>query len=876
MKNQDEIKPPRWAEKFLCWYCRPELLEDLQGDLNEYFYRNIKTKGAKKAKWVYILDVFKFLRSYTIRKPKILNLFIQWVMIGSYIKTSSRSIVRNKLFSGINIIGLAISMSVGLLMIGLLSDMLAYDTFHEKRDRIYRVTSRYQFLDRVDNTPYASTSLRTGKAIQESVPGVEHIVILRRGFDGDAKVGDKIVPMNALWANESFFNVFTFTMLQGDPATALKEPFSVVLTETAAGKIFGTEPALGRAIIFYKDREYVVTGIMKDPPRFSHLQFEAITSIITREITEKENKRETQWDNMWSNYVYLLLPENADLATLQSNLTALAAKEDLTVKNTKISLSLQPMKSIALGEDMNNSLGSVMDKNVVWIVGLLSFVVMLSACFNYTNLSIARALRRSREVGIRKVIGALKNHVLGQFVVEAVIIALLALVFSFGLFMLIKPYFLSINPKLQKMLALDLSPAIILYFVLLAVAMGVAAGFFPALFFSRINAVKVLKDASSVKMFRNLTMRKSLIVAQYTISLMFIATTIIGFKQYKYFLSFDLGFSTENILNIEMQENEADLLVKQLEEMPEVKAISKSTMVTSVGSLYGTRMKYLDPADSSGVNYNKVDENYIPLHGHRLLAGRNFNFKPKDAEENEVIVNEQVLKRFNIANQDPQKALGEVVTIDQKKMQIIGVMKDYHYGKADNKISEVVFRYVGKDAEYVNAKVISTDWPATLAKIEQAWKKIDQVHPLEARFYKEEIERAYGEFSAMVKIVGFLAFLAICIASMGLLGMVVFTTETRVKEISIRKVLGATEFRLIYLLSKGFLFLLAIAAAMALPATYYFFEQVVLADMANRAPITVMDLLGSSLIVMAIAFLMIGTQTLKVARSNPAEILKSE
>jgi ABC-type antimicrobial peptide transport system permease subunit len=882
MRESKDILPPVWATRLLSWYCKPELLEDLQGDLNEYFERNVKSKGSRRARLIYIIDVLKFLRLYTLRKPEFFNLFIQWIMIGSYIKTSGRSLVRNKLFSTINIVGLAISMSVGLLLIGLLSDLFSYDQFHEKRDRIYRVISGYEYLGKADNTFYGSTSLRTGKAIQESIPGVEEIAILRRGFGGDVKTINKTVPLEGLWANESFFDIFTFPMLAGDPSTALKNPFSIVLTEKSAKKLFGETDPIGKTIIPFKDKEFVVTGVIKDVPLFSHMKFDMLGSISTREITEKENKQEMQWDNMWMGYVYLLLPANADLKTLQANLTKLASKEDETVKNTKIKLSLQALPDIALGEDLNNSIGPVMDGKTVWIVGVLSLIVILSACFNYTNLSIARSLRRSREVGIRKVIGALNSHVLGQFMVEAVIISLLALALSFVLFILLRPSFLSINPKLQDMALLNLSPKVVVYFILLAVGVGMAAGLFPALFFARINAVQVLKDVSTLRMFRNVNMRKALIVAQYTISLMFIATTTIGYKQYKHYLSFDLGFNTENILNIQLQGNKADLLLKDLNEMPEVKGLSKSTMVTSVGSYYGTLMKYINPQDSIGVYFNKIDENYLPLHGHKLLAGRNFAAKAGKVEETEVIVSEDALKYFNIAGNDPVKALGEMVTIDGKKMEIIAVMKNFHYGKADNnnqdtnRAMRVVFRYSNDDAEYVNVKIISTDWAATLATIDKVWRKIDDVHPLDAKFYDEEIERSYGEYSALIKILGFLAFLAICISSMGLLGMVVFTTETRLKEISIRKVLGASELRLIYLLSKGFLFLLAIAAIIAIPATYLFFDKIVLVDFANSVPINITELLSGVLIVMAIAFILLGSQTLKVARTNPAEVLKNE
>lgn len=313
--------------------------------------------------------------------------------------------------------------------------------------------------------------------------------------------------------------------------------------------------------------------------------------------------------------------------------------------------------------------------------------------------------------------------------------------------------------------------------------------------------------------------------------------------------------------------------------MPEVKGISQSLIVTSVGNYWGTSMKYAaNPEDSASVNFNTVDENYLPLHNHRLLAGRNFLPKADSVVESEVIVNQFVLKRFNIGEQNPAKAIDETVRIDGKDMRIVGVMKDFMYGKANDKQKEraVVFRYSPEQARLLNVKIQSTDLVATRAKIEAIWKKLDQVHPFEAKFYDDQLEEAFEELKATVKVAGFLAFLAICISSMGLLGMVVFTTETRLKEISIRKVMGASEGKLLYLLGKGFVVLLAIAAAIALPITIIFFETVAYPNIGNHAPMDIPGMLLGVGAIMVIALIMIGAQSIKVAHTNPAEVLKNE
>ena len=875
--KQEDIHPPRWAERLLSWYCRPELLEDLQGDLNEYFDRNVKWKSSRQAKLIYIIDVFKFFRPYTIRKPEFVNLLINWIMLGSYVKTSGRNIVRNKLFSSINIIGLSVSMAVGLLMIGLLSDISSYDKFNANHSRIYRVLSMYEYLGKKDGNFMATTSLKAALTIKETFSQPEQVVAFHRGFDGDLKVGDKAIPLNGYWTSESLFKVFSFELLKGDPNTALKNPFSIVLPEKSAKKLFGDQEALGKTVIYNNDKEYTITGIMKDAPKFSHIQFDMLASLSTLTVISKD-KGDLAWDNIWGTWVYLLLPPDADLKNLKRSFDQLSAKEDSTVKNTHIELALQPMDKIMMGQDLGNQIGPVLGKSAPWIFGGLAFVVVLSACFNYTNLSIARSLRRTREVGIRKVIGALKSQVIGQFVVEAILISLCSLAVALGLFFILKPYFLNIEESIQRLLTLELTPTLFLYFFGFAIVVGLSAGFFPALFFSRVNAVQVLKGLSAGIGFKRLTMRKVLIVFQYCISIMFITSTLLMFRQYRHFVAFDLGFKTDNILNIALQGNKAEILKKELNELPEVKGVSQSMMITSVGNYWGTYMKYpANPDDSTSVYYNTVDENYIPLHEHKLVAGRNFSSKA-DSSETEVIVNQQVLKRFNIAGQDPVKALDEMVKVDKKEVRIVGVMKDFHYGRANgrNMQKEVILRYSNKDARLLNVKIESSDLLATHAKIEAIWKKMDPVHPFEAKFYNEQIEQAFAGLKASVKMAGFLAVLAICIASMGLLGMVVFTTELRVKEISIRKVMGATETTLMYILGRGFFILLLISAAIALPVTYLFFEQFLLPEMANHAPIATGDLFIGVLVIFSVALVMIASQTLKVARTNPAEVLKAE
>ena len=792
-------------------------------------------------------------------------------MFKNYIKIAIRGMARSKLFTAINLVGLAISMSVGLLIITFVSDLTSYDDFHENKDNIYRVIA----TDKRTNEPpitMASTSVKMGLNIKESVAGVEDVTKICLGFNGVAEIGENKLPFRAYWADNSFFNVFTYPFDAGNPDSALKDPYSLVLTEKSATKLFGKTDVLGETIKFGDDN-YTVTGVMKDIPKLSYLDFEALVSFSTVALQNANTDNGFfNWDNIYSTYTYVLLPPKHNLESLQTNLNRLAHSENTKLRNREITLSLQPLMKISIGDSMSNEVGPTLNALTIWILIALALIVIISACFNYTNLSIARALKRSREVGIRKVIGAKKRQVIWQFVIESVVISLGALLLSFLLFLFLREQFISLHSFVDSLALMEVTPKLIVSFVLLAIVIGIIAGIFPALFFSKIQALDVLKGPSNLKLFKRVNLRKSLIVVQFIFSLIFITVTVIGYTQYKNFITYDLGFQTENIVNIDLQGNNGGLLAEKLSKIPAISDVSRSSLVTSLGRQNKALLKYKNPNDSLLVLENTVDENYLSLHGHEFLAGSNF----EETNSNEVIVNEKLLERFNISKSDPYGALGEMVVVDGKELIIRGVLKDFHYERVESAIKPTILRFSPSPNGYLNAMISTNDWPETLAQIESVWKEVDEVRPIDAQLYTDRIEKAFGAIAMIVKIIGFLSFLAICISSLGLLGMVVFTTETRLKEISIRKVLGATEGNLVYLLGKKFLVLLLLSAGIALPITYFLFDKLILTNFAYHQSIGVSELFAGFLGILLIASLIIGSQTLKAANTNPAKTLRDE
>lgn len=871
-ENQYHI-PPKLASRFLRWFCKPSLVEDIEGDLMEDFNDHIELKGLRSARIIYFWSVLRFLQPFAIKRMSSSKLNL--IMFRNYFKTSLRSIARNRLFSFINVFGLAVSMSVCLLMITILTEVKSYDSFHTDASDIYRITNNYKYLDMQDYSLFASTSVIAGKRLKEEIPGIEAATLMRRNFGGDFEIEKQKFALRGIWADNEFFKVFSFDVIYGNAESALSEPKSLVVTDETALKIFNRLDVVGETLMNGED-PYQITAVVKKPPFNSHIRFQILGSFSTLDQRQTETNLAGwhSWTNMWMNYTYFKLQKDYPIANVQASLKDISDDQNSREENTTIELGTQSILNIMTGPQMSNELGTTIGGSALWILGALSLVVILSAGFNYTNLSIARSLRRAKEVGVRKVVGAKRGQIFSQFTIEACIISLFSLLLAYFLFHLIKPLFLSLNRNMSRMLSLEMTVETVIYFLLFAILVGFLAGFLPSLVLSRLRAIQVLKTTSNTKLFSNMSLRKVLIVIQFTLTLGFIISANIAYNQFKYAMNFDKGFQENNILNIELAGNDPEQVKALFERIPEVKDIAMSAMVLGTGERWGDGLKYRDDYDSTTLYYSSIDQNYLPMLGHELLAGTNFQVSPISGKESEVIVNEATLKFFNLG--DPQDALGEKLRVGPDWLTIIGVVKDFHYAPIDQPIECFGFRQRLDDIQYLNLEISSTNLPATMDKLKSAWDDFDTVHPFEAKFYSDHLANAYDRYQLIFSIVSFLAFVCVSIAALGLLGMGVYTAETRLKEISIRKVLGATEGSLVQLLVKGFMLLLLIASLIAIPATYYLFDNVILADQVNRISIGFNELSLGVVFVFAIGFFTISSQIWRAARANPSTTLRNE
>lgn len=864
---------PSFAYRLFKWFCKDHLFEELEGDLEESFLRNKDKFGLKKARRIYTKEVLKMIRPTVLDKPKS-GPGYQAALIGSYVTISLRNLRRQKLFSFINIFSLSVAMSSGLLVIGMISDLLKFDEFHEHKHEIYRVISSPTYQSRQLETQ-ASSPLGLGPEIEQQLPNIQ-VTQLGRRLQGTATANDKKIYVKGIYADEHFFDFFTFDLVKGSKKTALQDPFSVLLSESFVEKTFEDQNPVGETIDIEGLGTFKVTGIVADPPQFSHLQFEAIVSLSTTSILTRQgiiDKSHDQWENLDRYYNYIYIPQNEQKANVIAWLNNNAPTYFKDHDNFKASFELQRINEIVPGPNISDSIGPKMIYLPIIILSVIASAILLSAIFNYTNLSMARSLRRAREVGVRKLNGASRASIFGQFTVEAIILSLLSLGLGILLFRVLRSGFIEILPRAEEMVSLKLTPQLIGWFVLFAIATGLIAGLSPSLFFSRLSSLRALRSGKMLKALSGINFRKSLIVAQFTLSIIFVMAVVVTHKQYSYSLNTDMGFNKDNILNVKVQGNDPQILKSELMKLPEVSNVSFSSYIPGVGNWNNLQLVDARNQDSIWVHHIEVDDSYLNNMEIELIAGRNFVPGENDARESVMLVNETFVKNFGLGS--PSEALGTVFNVGGNSVEIIGVIKDIIYANLEEYINSFVIRNTGQ-YQYANLKVASSDILGTLSSVEQVWDNVDSNHRMDAQFMDTQIEDYYEFLVDFMKIFGFIGFLAVSISSLGLFGMAIYSTQTRMKEIGIRKTFGASEKKLIYLLSRGFFKMVMWAILIGTPICYFLFDKVILAQNVYRTQITIVEVGGSILALILLCFITIITQTWKAARTNPANVLRDE
>lgn len=804
-------------------------------------------------------------------------------MFKSILRTAIRNIIRNRTFSVLNFAGLAVAMSLSLLVIVIIRESFTFDTFHDDADRIYRVNTLAMRVSG-DSEPYASTPFPIGTAIADDYAFAEKVVRINTSLRGDATYGNVNVPVDGLFADPTFLEVFNFELERGDPKTALAAPNNLVLTQETAERIFGNTEPLGKIITIGSLGEFHVTGVLKKFPGKTHLEFQLLGSTTALPQLEKQRlvmQATENWNNYYSSYVYFKLKEGKSTDEVSQALAQIAKKNyadlKLETRDRGYEFYLHPLNEITPGPELSNQMGNGMPEMVLIFLGVLVIVVMTMACVNFTNLTIAKSLSRAREIGVRKAIGAQRLQVFTQFTVESVVFSLIALVVSYFLMQFLKPAFMQLN--IAQEFSADLKEDYVVYilFVAFALFIGLVAGLMPAAYLSAFKPVQVLKDAgSTLKLSSRAALRKSLIVLQFTLSMVFIVVVLVIYNQVDYMMKKDYGINEQDIMNIRLQGNDFDKLAAEARSVPGV--INATGLSHELGTWADRSDDYRRNAGDEPFTMRDfvVDAQYVRNIDLTFLAGKNFSEDADQGAEREVILNETALPLFQF--KDPVSAIGEAIYAgDSTSLIVVGVVKDFNFRPLSYKIGPLALRSFKSGYGWLSMKITPGQKEAVAAVMADKWKQLDPVHTFEMSMMADQIDNAYvrAGFKDILTIVGYVCFLAVTLACLGMIGMSMYATRTRVREIGIRKVLGATSGEITVLLSRSFLMLIAIAIVLGAPVGYLLGSSFI-ENYAYRIDISAGILLSGIAMIVAIGLIAIGSQTWKAAAANPVRSLKYE
>jgi len=805
-------------------------------------------------------------------------------MFKNYFKTALRSLLRHKFFSAINVFGLAIAMTICMAIIMLIADQMMYDRYNTKRDRIYRVNTIPIGQDGAQRMETATTTLPLREELLEKYTGIEKSVRILRGFGNMwLEIEQNVnIPVAGFFADPEVLDLFEYELEYGDRATALTEPYSVVITKKTAKKLFKQENPLGETFKVGEQGLYKVTGVLKETTNKSHIVFDALASISSIKTLKAERYRKDvdNWYQYTAGWIYILLQEgktpqdiNPHLAKIQKEHFTTLPKPD---SQQKVKYNLQSLMSITPGPFINNPIGPFLPWLFIYFFAGLAAVVMLTSCFNFTNLSIARSLTRAREIGVRKVTGAMRWQIFVQFLSESIIVSLFALGVAVILLILSKPLMMQLS--FARLMKWDLEANYFVYgiFVVFALVVGILAGLFPAVVMSRFQPVKVLKGFTNIKLFSRMGLRKSLLVAQFTFSLVFILSVIVVFNQLQLFLKADHGFNMDHKAIVYLNGSSPQTLKTELLKYSNIESVTAASHIPAAGSSYGEDFKRsLDEKEWTDLYYYAVDEDYMKNIEVPMIAGHFFQPEAGESNKKFIVISEKAVETFHFKT--AIDAIGQELIIqkDSSHFQIIGVMKNYNHQLLMEKMGALALMYNPDELQLLQVKY-SGSFEKAGESIEAAWAKINPSLKVDYKDFYAEVHKIYDIFFGdLVSVLGVISFLAIVISCLGLLGMATYTTETRIKEISIRKILGSSNGSLVYLLSKGFFSVLLISIFLAVPMAY-FANNLWLELLEYHVSVDIAAIALGIVILIVFGVLTIGSQTWRAAFVNPVDNLKSE
>ena len=803
-------------------------------------------------------------------------------MIRNYFKQAWRSIVKNKTYSILNIGGLSAGLICFAFIAVWVTDELSYDKFNKNYNRIVRLTGIAKTESGISASAVSSAPM--AKALKDDYPEVENTV--RFDMRGEiVQLKDKQLLEDAILVTDpSFFDVFSFHLTSGDVTTALNEPYSIILTKSAAKKYFGDADPMGQVLTINMydsaglGAQYKVTGIMPDAPKNSHFTFNMLASFKTVEVANPDVLTVDGWGDA-SFYTYLLLKKGVDHKKFSEKITQFYGKyigERYNVWKSIYFYQLQPLADIHLKSHLEYEITVTGSITNVYIFSTIGFLILLLAGINYMNLATARSVSRVKEVSVRKVVGAVRRQLTMQYLMEAIITSLIALALALLACYLLQPLFFQLTGKNFSPFE---SPLLIIFLTVVTVLLGVLSGIYPAFIISGVRPAGVLKG-SFKSGTRGVLLRRALLVSQFMITIILVSGIIIINSQMSYIKHKDLGYNADALLFLRVHGNTKvingfNAFKNELVSSPLVSGIttSNSLLTSGLGSGGAETVDINGSPLQVNTSRLRVDANYMAVHGIRILAGNDFTAISATDTLRQIILNEQAVKRFGW--KDPEAAIGKPFEMGNQKGIVRGVVSDFHFNSLQQVIEPLAIYPMEGRFSRITVKVDLTKADQSIAFIEKTWKKFFPSALFDYNFVDEQIGEQYAAEKRFAKIFLYFSVLSLLIACLGLYGLTAYSASQKVKEIGVRKVLGATVHNLAILLSRDFLKLVLLAFVIAVPVAWYIMNNW-LTDFAYRTDISWWMFGAAGLLVFVIAIITVSFQVIKAAVANPIKSLRTE
>lgn len=791
-------------------------------------------------------------------------------MLRNYLKIALRNLVKDRVYSFINIAGLALGMMSVLLILFYVQNEMSYDKFFKNHDRIHRIAIDIKTQDN-QNLLFAPVTSMLPEALKE-YPQVEQTTrIFPSGSRRISSSPEKVFYETTFtWADPNVFDVFSFQFLKGDPQTALDAPLKMVITRSMAEKYFGILDVVGKTLKV-NDIDYQITGVIENQPVNSHFQVGFLAS-----LTEHYTK---EWFPNWHAtmfYTYVKLKPGTDAKAFEQQIHNVADKyvgKELQQNSQAYRFFLQPLTSIHLHSDLRYELGKNNSYRQIQVLTAIAAIILIIACFNFINLATARATRRAKEVGIRKAVGSQRKHLIFQFLLESLLLCAIAMALALVGMWLVLPWFNEITDK-QLTLNVLQQPVVWISGLGILLVVGLLAGSYPALVLSGFRPQEVLKGQVLGKSGSQ-WLRNQLVTAQFAISIALIVATMVVVKQLQYMQQQDLGFSKEQLLVLQVQggffKKDYQTVKNELLKNPFVTSVSASANIP--GREIGNNLITLksDQTKSTDTRIFGADEDFFKTYQIELLAGRGFEPTSVDSLGDNVLINEAALPFFGWKK--PEEALG--ATFGGGWGTVVGIVKDFNYTSLQTDIAPMLLYYSPRNFGFFTLKMSTNNYRSALTQLQEQWKAIAPTLPFEYTFLDEDFDKQYQSEMRLSRLFTYFSSFAIFIACLGLFGLSAYVAERRTKEIGIRKVLGASIHSILLLLSKDFIIMVSIAFAIAVPLAWWAMR-IWLEDFAYRIDIQWWMFVLAGMAALGIALLTISFQAIRAAVVNPVHALKNE